>query len=174
LRLTTAPVRLANTDFLARQDAFFTHRHYMPELLRFAHLAFACIWLGCIVTQLIVERSLFAAGEDFRLRSSQLNWRIAVFVEVPAFVGVLVTGAYTLAMPHAVGLGFQVMLTAGVLTVFLSVFKVWLIYKRLSAARRNSWSTHEKLVYFQRSMGVLVLFGVFISIIAGAISRSGG
>jgi hypothetical protein len=140
-------------------------------MLRSAHFAFAGIWLGCVITQYIVERALGSSGDDFRLRLSQLNWKIAAFVEAPAFTGVLVTGAYTLAMPHGVGLAFQVMLTAGLLTIFLAVFKVWLVFKCRSAALTEKWAAHGKLIYFQRMLGVLVLLGVLLSIIAGAASK---
>lgn len=144
----------------------------MTPLFRSAHFALAGIWLGCIVTEFIVERALGSIGDDFRVRLSQLNWKIASFVEAPAFIGVLVTGAYTLAMPHGVGLAFQVMLTAGLLTIFLAVFKVWLVYKSRSAALEGKWTAHGKLIYFQRMLGTLVLLGVLVSIIAGAVSKS--
>jgi hypothetical protein len=143
----------------------------MSQLLRSAHFAFAGIWLGCIVTELIVERAFRSSGDDFRVQASQLNWSVSALVEVPAFVGLLVTGAYILAMPHGVGLAFQVMLTAGLLTIFLGVFKVWLIFKRRSAALRSKWSVHEKLGHFQGMLSFLVLLGVLASIIAGAVAK---
>jgi hypothetical protein len=144
----------------------------MSQLLPSVHSALACIWLGCIVTEIIVERNLSFTGEGFRVRLSQLNWKVAAYVEVPAFLGVLVTGAYILGTPHAMSPGFQVMITVGLLTIFLNVFKVWLIYKRLSAALRSSWAAHEKLIYFQRVLGVLVLAGVLTAIVAGVIGKS--
>ena len=144
----------------------------MSPLLLSAHFALASIWLGCIVTELIVVRVLRSAGEDLRLRLSELHWKVAAAVEAPAFLGVLVTGAYQLGAPHSASPGFQVMVTGGGLTIFLGVFKTWLSRKRLSAARRGSWVALEKLIYFQQKLGALVLVGVVTAIVAGIAGRS--
>jgi hypothetical protein len=146
----------------------------MSELLVSAHFALAALWLGCIFTEVIVARALFAAGPDFRVRVSQLRWKVAALVEMPAFLCVLVTGAYTLGAPHAVGTSFQVMLTVGGLTIFLGVFNTWLVYKRLAAARAGRWAVLEKLIYLQQKLGLLVLLGVLTALVAGILSRSDG
>ena len=145
----------------------------MYSLLRFAHLGLACVWLGGLLAALIVDLTLAPAGEAVRARLSRFHWALAACVETPAFLGVFLTGAYILSSPHTAGLGFQVMVTAGVLAIFLSVFKVWLTYKRLLAMRRSSWLAYEKLSYYQGILGYLVLVGVLVATLAGAMSRIG-
>jgi hypothetical protein len=145
----------------------------MYPLLRFAHLGLACVWLGCILAAIIVDLTLAPAGEVVRARLARFHWALAACVETPAFLGVFVTGAYILSSPHAAGLGFQVMVTAGVLAIFLNVFKVWLTYKRLLAMRRSSWLTLEKLSFYQSVLGYLVLIGVLTATLAGAATRMG-
>jgi hypothetical protein len=148
--------------------------HHRTSMWIATHFALACIWLGCIVTDLITVRTLQPDGDGLRLQLSRLQWKLAAYVELPAFLGVLLTGGYSLATPRTVTTGFLVMLTVGLLTIFLNVFKVWLIRKRLSAALKGSWATHDKLVYFQRQLGALVLAGVVTAIAAGASGRIGG
>jgi hypothetical protein len=139
----------------------------MSDLLVSAHYALACLWLGGMVTSVVVDRTLASTGEDFRVRLSELHWRVAAYVELPAFLGVLVTGAISLGHPHAWSRGFQVMVTSGLLTLFLGVFKTWLVRKRLAAARGGRWVALEKLSYFQGKLGALVLLGVLTAIVAG-------
>lgn len=143
-------------------------------MLHSAHIALSGLWLGCIVTGLLVGRNLRLAGEDLRWRRAQLSWQMAVVVEAPAFLGVLGTGASLLGQPHGVNLGVQVMVTAGLLSLFLGVFKVWLSYKQWAAAQAGRWATLEKLGIFHRMLGGLVLLGVVVAIVGGAMGRSAG
>ena len=142
----------------------------MSDLVLAAHLGLACLWLGCIATVAIVSRTAFV-GDESRLQLSKLHWLVAAFVELPAFLGVLFTGAQALGEPHSAGLGFKLMLTVGLLTIFFGVFKVWLIYKSWSAARRGSWPAHDLLVGFQRQLSLCILVGVFVAIAAGLAGR---
>ena len=135
-----------------------------------AHLGLAFLWLGCIATVAIVSRTVFL-GDESRLQLSRLHWMVAAFVELPTFLGVLFTGAQALGEPHSASLGFKLMLTVGLLTIFFAVFKVWLIFKRFSAARRGSWPAHDLLVGFQRQLSICILFGVFTATAAGLAGR---
>ena len=145
----------------------------MPHHLPAAHFLFAGLWLGCILTEALFERVLGSAGRPAQRLLAELHWKVDVFVEVPAFVGVLVTGALMLPAPHAVGTPFVVMLAVGMMAIFLNVFCVWLVHKRRNAARREHWQAFDKLDFFQHKLGALVLLGVLVAVLAGAAGRGG-
>jgi hypothetical protein len=143
----------------------------MSQSLGTIHFALAGLWLCSIIAEMVIAQNLLSALDGLRLRLCAVNWRIAFFVEVPSILGLFASGAYLLSRPHASSVGFHLMLTVGVSAIFLGIFKVWLTHASLSAARRSSWVAYEKLSYFQRLLGVMVLSGVLVAIIGGAISK---
>lgn len=66
-----------------------------PFLL--VHLICVGIWLGCILTEALFERALLGQGRQQEKILVGLHQRVDLFVEIPAFVLVLVTGALMLS-----------------------------------------------------------------------------
>ena len=65
------------------------------SLMLVLHLTFAGIWLGCILVEVAFEHG--SGGGDMRLYISKLHWGVDKFIEVPAFMGVLLTGGVLIA-----------------------------------------------------------------------------
>ncbi len=101
----------------------------MPNLLLQLHLTFIGLWLGCVLTEALFERALLSQGRDKELILAGLHKRVDLFVEIPAFTLVVLTGALMLrgtppsAMLHA-KLGFAL------LAVAANVYCVHLVFKR--------------------------------------------
>src|SRR5574343_1362030 len=71
--------------------------HTMKTLLLPLHLLFAGIWLGCVLTEALFERALLGQGRDKELILTALHKRVDLFVEIPAFALVVITGGLLLS-----------------------------------------------------------------------------
>ena len=56
------------------------------------HASFAALWLGCILTEALFERALLSKGRDGQLTLAHLHVSVDKAVELPAIIGVLVSG----------------------------------------------------------------------------------
>ena len=144
-----------------------TMRHTLLAL----HLMFAAVWLGCIVTEALFERALLPQGNDARKTLANLRVRVDQFVELPAIVAVIVTGAALWLQAPPTSQGFTLMFVAGCLAIVANLVCVWLVFARRDAARSEHWPRFDTLDHRQHAWGTVVLVGVLVALAAGIGGR---
>ncbi len=131
----------------------------MNKLLLLLHIVFIGVWLGCVVTEALFERALLGKGRAQELILVGLHKRVDIFIEIPAFVVVLVTGClmWANAAPsptlHA-KIGF------GLLATLANVVCVWLVFRRAKAAAAGDREQFARLDHLQHKFGAVVLIGI--------------
>ena len=127
------------------------------------------LWLGCVLTEALFERALLGQGRDKELILTALHKRVDVFIEIPAFTLVVVTGM--LLMPQApMSMVFVAKLVFALLTVATNVFCVYLVFKRHQLAASDDWTGFEATDNLQHKWGAAVLIGMLGALIAGVVS----
>jgi len=138
----------------------------MHSVLLLIHLIFAGLWLGCIVTEALFERALLGKGRDHELLLVDLHKRVDQFVEIPAFLIVLITGI--LMLPEVswnVALLFK--LGFGSAAVAANIYCAWLVFQRAAAAHAGRWDEFERLDHLQHKFGAIVLFSLLFALAMG-------
>jgi putative copper export protein len=134
-------------------------------LLLFLHLMFVATWLGCVLTEALFEHSI---EPDWEMRSfiARLHWSIDKYVEIPSFIGVLITGV-ALLFTTAVTPLLIVKIAFGLLAIVSNALCVLLVAKRLAAVRANDVRRYEQLDHWQHKWGALVLLGIVVAMAVG-------
>ena len=141
----------------------------MNHWLLILHLALVGLWLGCVLTEALFERALLGKGRDKELILTALHKRVDVFIEIPAFTLVVVTGM--LLMPQApMGMVFVAKLVFALLAVASNVFCVHLVFKRHQLSAAGDWTGFEATDHLQHKWGAVVLIGILGALIAGVLS----
>ncbi|QDL52991.1 hypothetical protein [Rhodoferax aquaticus] len=145
----------------------------MPSYLLPLHLVFVGVWLGCVLTEALFERALLGQGRAFELVLVALHKKVDLLIEIPAFVGVLVTGALML---HAAPPSNLLHLKAGlgVLAIAANAYCVWLVFRRGDAAQAGDWERFERIDHAQHTWGAVVLVGILAALGIGLYLFSHG
>ena len=144
----------------------------MQNALASLHATFAALWLGCVLTEALFERTLMANGREGQLTLANLHVRVDKFVELPAIFGVVVTGLLMVKQSSRQGLAYEAMLVAGSVAIAANLYCVWLVFKRRDAASSGNWQRFESLDHVQHRVGAVVLVAVLTALLAGYWSRS--
>lgn len=128
-----------------------------PFLL--VHLICVGIWLGCILTEALFERALLGQGRQQEKILVGLHQRVDLFVEIPAFVLVLVTGALMLS-DTATSKLLDIKVGLGLLAILANLYCVGLVFRRTKAVRTGHWSEFERLDHLQHKWGAVVLLAL--------------
>ncbi len=123
------------------------------------HLVFVGLWLGCVLTEALFERALLGQGRDKELILTALHKRVDLFVEIPAFTLVVVTGAMLMASAPVSAL-LHAKLGFAALAINTNVYCVYLVFKRDRLARSGDWSAFEAADQLQHKLGAMVLVGI--------------
>jgi uncharacterized membrane protein len=131
----------------------------MNSALLSIHIAFVGIWLGCVLTEALFERALLGQGRAQELILVSLHKRVDLFVEIPAFLVVLVTGALMLvnAAPSAL---LHAKIAFGFIAIAANAYCVWLVFRRAKAAQSGQWQVFSHLDHLQHKIGAIVLLGI--------------
>jgi hypothetical protein len=140
--------------------------------LIFLHIVCASAWLGCVLVEAIFERSIDGSAPS-RTLISRAHWRIDLAVEIPAFAGVVATGALLLVGTPVTSL-VAVKIALGVLAVAVNIYCVWLVRRRLAAARACDWTRWEAIDHRQHQFGAIVLVAMLGALAIGDYLFSGG
>ncbi|MBI1889461.1 MAG: hypothetical protein HYS18_02315 [Burkholderiales bacterium] len=131
----------------------------MKSILLPLHLVFAGLWLGCVLTEALFERALLGTGRDKELILAKLHKKVDIFIEIPAFLLVLITGGFMLhSAPHSMALLAKI--GFGGLALVANVYCVCLVFKRVRYASDGHWKAFEIADHLQHKIGALVLIGI--------------
>lgn len=137
----------------------------MMSALLFIHFIAIGVWAGCVATEVVCEFS--QKHENFR-RSyiALLHWNIDKYVEIPAILIALVTGAlmldsavFTSALTLKVG--------AGMAAVVLNSFASYTVYQRYSAYKADDEEKYLRYHQLHERVGVACVLAIITAIIAG-------
>jgi len=134
------------------------------------HLLFAGLWLGCVLTEALFERALLAGGERNMLMLAQLHKRVDLLVEVPAFLGVLVTGAVMAVGRELPGV-LQTKIAIGLLAIVANLWCVVLVFRRLTAAGGGDAAEFSRIDRRQHQWGAVVLLALLVAAALGIALR---
>src|SRR5512141_156882 len=143
----------------------------MHNWLTAIHLTFAALWIGCILTEALFERALLAGDRASHLQLAQLHARVDLLVEIPAFVGVLLTGIILSTQAHSGSIAFMTMVLCGLGAIIANLYCVWLVFQRRSAAVHADWVRFDRLDHLQHKVGALVQLFALVALIAGIAGR---
>jgi hypothetical protein len=138
----------------------------MTAVLLPLHIAFGGIWLGCVLTEALFERALLGQGHEQELILVGLHERVDLFVEIPAMVGVAITGAL-MVLSAGVGSLPIAMVAVGVVAFCTNAYCVWLVFRRAAAARADHWDEFARLDHLQHRYGAVVLATVVLALVIG-------
>lgn len=128
----------------------------------FLHLFCIAAWTGCILVEALYEHSI-DHSPAMRRFVSELHWRTDKFVEIPAFAGVLLSGG---ALIHAAPMTplLWAKVAFGLLAIAANAACVWLVVRRLAAARAGDFDTWQRLDHRQHKLGAVVLLALLIAL----------
>lgn len=135
-------------------------------MILFIHILFVGIWVGCVLTEALFERALLHKGRDKELILANLHWKVDIFIEVPAFLIVALSGAMLLQSTNFAPL-ILAKISAGMVAILINIFCVKLVYDRKIAANKEDWQKFEALDKIQHKAGALVLLFQLIAISCG-------
>lgn len=131
----------------------------MKTVLLATHLLFAGFWLGCVLTEAFFERALLGKGRAQETILAALHKKVDVFVEIPAFIGVAITGLMMVhSAPHSVLLMTKI--GFGTLAIVANLYCVWLVFKRSIYAEQGNWEAFIQADRLQHKIGAVVLIGI--------------
>lgn len=144
----------------------------MKNLLLLAHLVFVGLWLGCVLTEALFERAFLGQGRAQELTLALLHKRVDLFVEIPAFLAVLVTGTLMFSRAAPSGL-LHAKVGFGLLAIAANLWCVVLVFRRAAAASAGQWDRFARLDHLQHKIGAVVLLGMVAALGLGATLAAG-
>lgn len=123
------------------------------------HLLLIGLWLGCVLTEAMFERALLGKGRPQERLLADLHRRVDVWIEIPVFVAVVITGGLLL-MQTSPSFWLRVKVAVGLLAVLANVVCVGLVFARAKAARVADWERFDRLDHLQHKLGAVVLLAI--------------
>lgn len=128
-------------------------------MLLLLHLMLVGLWLGCVLTEALFERALLGKGRAYELLLADLHKRVDGWIEIPAFVAVVVTGGMLLTQASP-SVWLKIKLTLALLAVLANGVCVGVVFVRAKAAHRGDWPRFERLDRLQHQLGAVVLLAL--------------
>ncbi len=139
----------------------------MKTTLLLVHLLFVGVWLGCVLTEALFERALLGQGREHERILVGLHKRVDVWIEIPAFVGVLISGGFLLS--HAAWSStLQAKIMLGLVAIATNIYCVRLVFLRAKAVDSGDWPQFEALDHLQHKWGAVVLVAILLALGLGA------
>ena len=98
------------------------------ETLLTLHLLALGIWIGVVGAEFVIEFDGMKDDES-RIRASKLHYATDIWIEIPSFMTVLITGLLMLDEQHLSGL-FLYKVIFGLLAVAFNIVCVYAVFKR--------------------------------------------
>lgn len=136
------------------------------DILLILHLSFVGIWLGCVLTEALFERAFLGSGRENEKILASLHKRVDLFVEIPAFIGVLVTG-FMMFNSEALTTLLIVKIILGLIAIIANVYCVHLVFQRVTFAEKEMWQEFGEADHIQHKVGAIVLLGIIAALGVG-------
>lgn len=132
------------------------------NIILFIHIICVATWLGCILTEAIYEHS---AGDspDRRHFISVLHWNTDKYIEIPAFLGVLLTGGAMIHQAEMTPL-LWIKIAFGLIAILFNALCVGLVVRRLGHARNGNVAGWEAIDRKQHKLGGVVLIALLVAL----------
>lgn len=136
-------------------------------ILLFAHLIAVGLWVGCVAVEIVAElvSKSFPPESNF---IAALHWRVDQFVEIPALVAVLITGA--MMLPSApttwivlAKIGF------GLTAVGLNIVCAGLVYRRYQCQLDGDMRGYQCADVWHERVGVWVVVSMLVALVLGGV-----
>jgi hypothetical protein len=131
------------------------------------HVLAAGLWLGCVLVEVFFERAL-AGRDEHRLLLGRLHRNVDLFIELPALLAVLASGALLIGAA-APGAALYLMIGLGVIAVAANIYCLLLVLRRRRLALAGDWSGFERADHLQHKVGAVVLVAVVAAMAAGLL-----
>ncbi|MDT9002369.1 hypothetical protein RQP53_24015 [Paucibacter sp. APW11] len=138
----------------------------MNRLTLLTHLLLIGLWLGCVLTEALFERALLGRGPAAELWLARLHWRVDLFVEIPAFSGVVLSG-WLLLHQASGSTVLALKLGMAAVAVLANLVCVVLVWRRLQCAERGDSVGFAALDRWQHRLGAVVLLGLLGALALG-------
>jgi len=142
--------------------------HGVEELtvLLVAHLIALGIWIGVVGAEFAIEFDGMKDDESF-VKASYMHYATDIWIEIPAFTLVLVTGFMMLNDNHLSGL-FLYKVAFGLLAVIFNIVCVYAVFKRKKFAEESDLEGMRSVNSLMR-VGGLVIPTFLIALILGIL-----
>lgn len=134
------------------------------------HLGAVGIWLGCVLTEIAVERALAGQGETTDRLLAGLHRHIDLLVELPAFVVVLVSGGLLLADGNF-SPWLYAKIAAGLLAILANAVCLYWVLRRARAAACSDGAAFAAADHQQHRWGALVVAALLLTLLLAVIAR---
>jgi hypothetical protein len=139
----------------------------MKTTVLLVHLVFVGVWLGCVLTEALFERALLGQGREQERILVGLHKRVDLWIEIPAFAGVLISGGLLLSQATW-NATLQAKIVLGLVAIAANIYCVGLVFRRAKAADSGDWSRFEALDHLQHKWGAVVLVAILLALGLGA------
>ncbi|MBQ0961284.1 hypothetical protein KAK06_20170 [Ideonella sp. 4Y11] len=129
------------------------------------HAVSASAWLGCVLTELVLEKGLDRPGDH--ARRAELHWRIDCWVELPLVALTTVAGVAAWAGSWTDPALVLMAVAGGGAVMANGVCSVW-VWRRWQAARLGNSEAHAHADAWQHRWGALVALGLALALGAAA------
>ena len=116
-----------------------------------------------MLTEALFERALLKTSRPNERILATLHKRVDIFIETPAFLCVLVTGAVMLAGTQPTLL-LKLKISAALIAIVANVYCVYLVFERERAALAEDWALFDRLDHRQHQIGAIVLLGILAAL----------
>jgi putative copper export protein len=145
---------------------------FMKTILLALHLIFIGVWLGCIVTEALFERALLGKGTTQKAILGALHKKVDIFVEIPAFMLVLITGIMMISAAPESPL-FLTKIGFGMLAILANIYCVWIVFKRSKHASEADWDAFKRVDHILHKVGAIIPIGILIALGIGLYLYAG-
>jgi hypothetical protein len=135
----------------------------MKNIALLIHLVFFGVWLGCVLTEALFERALLGQGRVQERILVGLHKRVDLWIEIPAFSGVLISGLVLLSRSDW-SPTLQMKVLFGLVAIVANIYCVGLVFRRAKAADSGDWARFEVLDHSQHKWGAVVLVGLLLAL----------
>ena len=108
--------------------ALCTEEYLGMSLLLIAHLIALGIWIGVVGAEFAIEFDGMKDDESY-IKAAKMHYITDIWVEIPAFTGVLITGLLMLNESHLAGV-FLYKVIFAILAIIFNIVCVYAVFKR--------------------------------------------
>lgn len=137
----------------------------------FVHFLAVGLWLGCVAVEIVAERVSRSLPPESNF-IAMLHWRIDQFVEIPALLVVLITGAMMLPTASNAGI-VSAKIGFGVVAVGLNFVCSFLVYRRYRCQLAGDMPGYHRADVWHERIGICVVLSMLTALSLGGVYVTG-